>query len=139
MIKLFVSGSRKINSAAFVFSVLDDVAKRAGEDIFLIVGDALGVDSMALAWAKKRGFGFKVYKAKWETVGEGMAGFDRNTDMVEDCEAAVFLWDGKSNGTKDAMNKVRVAKIQHEVHIAPEWAITKPKPEIGNTFQVVKV
>ena len=41
----------------------------------------------------------KEFPADWDKFGKS-AGYVRNREMAEYCDAAIIIWDGKSKGTK---------------------------------------
>jgi hypothetical protein len=77
----------------------------------LIEGGAPGADSLANAWAKKRGVPFRTFPAKWLLYGRKRAGPIRNQQMLDegvpDCVVAFPGW----IGTADMMRRARAAGI----------------------------
>lgn len=107
--KLLVTGSRAWTDGELLYAILDEVT-REWDEVFLVVGDARGADTTALAWAKDRGHHGKVFKARWESEGKG-AGPLRNQRMIDanhDIQAAVaFFQTGEKNaGTKDCVRRL---------------------------------
>ena len=86
--------------------VYDDYAfvckaiKNSGYDITQVVsGKAIGVDSLGERWAAANGIDVEPFPADWSRHGKA-AGPIRNREMAKHCDAAVIIWDGKSNGTR---------------------------------------
>ena len=71
-------------------------------DLFLITGDAKGVDQAVRTYALGN-TGLRVYAANWDLYGRG-AGFIRNELIVKEADQVVALWDGASRGTKSAID-----------------------------------
>lgn len=95
--KVLVSGSRSISDETLINRLLSEI----GEFDEMIVGDAEGVDRIALGWAKKDGKPFRQYKADWKTYGRS-AGFRRNVEMLSLLsleDIVLVIWDGESPGS----------------------------------------
>jgi hypothetical protein len=100
---LLVVGSRSITNADFVFSELDKIVENR-KDVFILSGGAAGVDTLAIEYAKKHNFPYKIMKAEWNKYGKA-AGFIRNRKMHEliskvENRCCVAFWDGISKGTE---------------------------------------
>ena len=87
-IRIAVTGGRNFSDKDLVWRVLDrnkTNVEAAGATMFLVVGDARGVDYFARKWAEDRGVEHKVFVAKWKDA-EGnynpAAGPIRNRDML---------------------------------------------------------
>ena len=104
---LLVFGSRTFDDHDLLCRVLDDLYPvRVG--IIVIEGEAPGADRMSKRWANARGIDVLPMPADWSRQG-GVAGFLRNSLMVDHCNEAVGFWDGKSRGTKDTIDKLKAA------------------------------
>lgn len=87
----------------------------------IISGGAPGADTLGAKFSrlvlKKEP---KIFEAKWDDLtlkpllikrnkkGElfnALAGFNRNTLIIKNCDAVIAFWDGKSPGTKDSLDK----------------------------------
>lgn len=101
--KLAVIGSRNFTLEARGFKALDQLYDKI---TMIISGGARGADSLGQKWAQSRGFPCLIHYPRW-TTREGLqdktAGFRRNKDIINDCDAVLAFWDGKSNGTKDSI------------------------------------
>lgn len=79
------------------------------KDIEVVSGGAAGVDTLAEKWAIENQYPIRVFPADWETHGK-KAGFLRNQDIVNGCDAVVAFWDRCSKGTKHTINLACDAK-----------------------------
>ena len=114
-----ISGSRKGVDEGFVRSHLlmhlgthppDSRAER------VVVGDAKGVDQYAITFLEKFGFAHDVFIADWDAYGKA-AGPIRNAQMVEQANVLLAFWDGKSRGTRDAIDQAIQHRIETHVYI----------------------
>ncbi len=108
--KVIVAGSRSVKDLPVVERV---IAASGFEITELVSGNAAGVDLLGEVWAIVRGKAIKRFPANWSL---GMtAGFQRNQLMAEYAEALVAVWDGKSNGTRDMID--RATKMGLKVYV----------------------
>lgn len=70
----------------------------------VVSGGAKGADSLAEKFALENYLKMTVFKPDWKQFGK-RAGFIRNTLIIENCDIVFAFWDGKSNGTKDSIDK----------------------------------
>jgi hypothetical protein len=102
MNKVAVIGSRTFDDYGYMKETLDTLMP-----IDLIVsGGAKGADSMAEQYAAENGIPTLVFKPDWKKHGK-IAGFLRNTTIVEESNTVVAFWDGKSNGTKNSLDTAK--------------------------------
>lgn len=79
------------------------------------VGDAKGVDKLALRWCKENGITYYIFRAEWEEYGK-WAGPERNRDMIRlGGEAVIALWDGESKGTRNMIWEAEKAGLPRHV------------------------
>jgi hypothetical protein len=105
---VIVSGSRTITDYAAVKSVLDSHRHRIHT---VFVGDARGVDALAVRWCKENGITYQIFRAEWNLYGRG-AGPERNKDMIlAGGEALIAIYEGESKGTKNMMAQAERAGI----------------------------
>jgi hypothetical protein len=95
--KLLIGGSRNFNDYELMkyhlqFLTFDKI----------ISGGARGADKLAEKYAKENKIKFILFEANWESYGKN-AGFKRNIKMIEEADFIIVFWDGKSNGTKHAI------------------------------------
>lgn len=74
----------------------------------LISGGADGADSLGEQYAKEKGIETLIFIPDWKKHGK-VAGFLRNTDIVENADLIVAFWDQTSKGTKDSIDKANKA------------------------------
>lgn len=72
----------------------------------IVSGGARGVDSIAENAARERGMECLIFKPDWDRDGKSAA-FVRNATIAEECDEMVAFWDGKSRGTKSAIQYAR--------------------------------
>ena len=90
--KLLIAGSRSIKEY--------DIEKLIPEEVTLIItGGAMGIDAIAERYADKRGISKLVLRPRYDLYGKG-GPLKRNEKMVELCDMALVIWDGKSRGAR---------------------------------------
>jgi hypothetical protein len=122
--KLLVAGPRETISLNVVVEGLDNLLHMGligdKDNLVIVQGTALGVDTYAMLWAVLRGVRYKNYPAKWQdltavpcVVGKNtrgtfnrLAGHNRNTTMRNVCDKGFIFWNGVSKGTKDMKDKL---------------------------------
>jgi len=97
--KVAVIGSRSFNDYEEVKRILSNI-----QITEIISGGAAGADTLGEQYAKENNIPTKIFKPDWEKHGK-VAGFLRNTDIVNESELVVAFWDGESKGTKDSISK----------------------------------
>lgn len=103
---IIIAGSRTIlnkyiiNKAIFngINKIKPNILKEFNKNI-IFSGHANGVDKEGESWAKSFGLPIKIFPAEWEKYGK-KAGYIRNKQMIDDADALIAIWDGKSKGTK---------------------------------------
>jgi len=96
-----VVGSRDFEDYELMKKVLDEISP----DV-IVSGGARGADRLGARYAKERGLKLLEFIPNWDLWGK-RAGFMRNTQIVEASDMIVAFWDGKSNGTRDSINKAK--------------------------------
>jgi len=142
-LEVAVSGSRAIHDRQYVWAILDYELTEwaiAGYEVSLRLGDASGVDSHAVAWARERQIAHTVYFASgagyeravserqvlvennvevgwelklasdWAKDGE-RAGTIRNSAMLHMADILIAIHDGSSTGTRDAMAQAKMRSV----------------------------
>lgn len=101
LIKLIIAGGREFRDyeymkqeCDFMLSVLLETCK-----VEIVSGGARGADTLALEYARERGYPVTLMKADWDTHGKS-AGYIRNQEMANYATHCLAFWDGKSRGTK---------------------------------------
>ena len=113
--KLLVSGTRKQNARIDVELWLDRWVFLYEKPELVVVGcDPRGVDRQAREWAKKKGYKYKVFYAKWGRY-RGAAGPIRNQEMVDFCSRNDFFLGFPipgSRGTYDCYERALMAQMK---------------------------
>lgn len=117
--RILIAGSRSITDK---IETIDKALASSGIDIasisLIIHGNAKGADTIGKLWAEANGIphtGDK-YKINWKKNGyyNRGAGAELNSILVEACDYAVILWDGKSPGTRNLIEHLnRCGKKYH--------------------------
>lgn len=100
--KVAVVGSRTFTDAQLLEKVLDNFK----EPFILISGGAKGVDTLAEAYADKKCYDKLIIKPDYKSFGK-LAPVIRNTEIIDRADHVILLWDGKSKGTLDVLNKCK--------------------------------
>lgn len=116
--KVVIAGTRYKdfeNKIAFDdYGLIVQAIERSGFDVSEVVcGMAIGVDKLGEMWAINRSIPVKEMPADWNRFGKG-AGPIRNRDMAIYADAAVIIWDGISEGTRNMIDcMIRAKKPYH--------------------------
>lgn len=126
--RIAVVGSRSFTNQEYGFGVLDGL--RAlwetddGHYTTIVSGAAAGADTVAKLYASNRALNYVGYPADWNDLShpdaviltgrsgkqyDAKAGFRRNQTIVDNCDVVVAFWDGTSRGTKDTLQRAKVA------------------------------
>lgn len=114
--KVLVAGTRTFSDYDLLAKRLD-VATFWFSDVVLVSGGAKGADRLAERWAYSKKYTVVQFIPDWTRHGKA-AGPIRNQEMVDyvkDGGVAIFLWDGKSPGTKDCVERCQKAGVRHKV------------------------
>lgn len=71
----------------------------------IVSGGADGVDTLAEQFAQNNGIDIETIEPDWDDWSDGHPAKARNTEIIETSDAVVALWDGKSPGTRDSIDK----------------------------------
>ena len=96
---LAITGGRAYAYPEIVWATLDEYDKT---NLFLVLGDANGVDTQAKSWAERYKVPHKVHRADWETFGKA-AGPLRNGEMIKEADALLAFPGGR--GTENCTNQ----------------------------------
>ena len=102
IIKILLTGSRKISDYKKIFVELDKFVKK---DDTIIHGGAIGVDSIAGMFCFERKIKEVVIKPIYPSKREYY--LHRNAEMVAMCDRVIAFWDGSSRGTQFTINYAR--------------------------------
>ena len=121
--KVIVAGSRHITDYQLVSQVITNTINKYDIQITEIVsGCAAGVDTLGEQWALENGIKVEPFEAEWDDITvpnaliitnkwdkeyNARAGFQRNEKMAEYGDVLIAIWDGKSNGTKDMIERAK--------------------------------
>lgn len=95
-LKVLVCGSRSITDRSAVAYAMHNAPLSYAE---ILHGGARGVDLSADWIAKNSNIPVRIFLPDWQEHGKA-AGIIRNREMVEEADAVIAVWDGKSRGTK---------------------------------------
>jgi hypothetical protein len=112
-----VIGSRNFTDYAVVREHLSNIAMTV-----MVSGGARGADAMGEKYADEMGILKEVYLPDYDKYGRA-APFVRNGDIIKNSEVVLAFWDGKSNGTRDSLNKCVKLKIPHKI-IYPDRSLS---------------
>jgi len=116
--KVIVAGNRyKDPEQKLIFDDYELVLKAVNSCGFfiteLVSGTAIGVDQLGEQWATTRSIPVTRMPADWNQYGK-RAGPARNKAMAQYADAAVIVWDGKSDGTRNMIDEmIRHKKPYH--------------------------
>lgn len=119
---VMISGSRTITDIYYGKESLDRIMEK---QLDVIVGDAPGVDDLVQQYLASKDYQkVKIYYAMlqgrgkarnaiagWELVGVPGSYVDRDKMMCSICRWGLALWDGKSWGTKQNIERVKNTKV----------------------------
>lgn len=117
--KILITGSRHWDDV----DVIIDVLKQFQQNTIIIHGACDGADTISSIVAKELGFIVRQYPADWKKFGKS-AGPIRNQSMIniehlreEHIDLCIAFHDdiSTSRGTKDMINRVKLAKIPFRV------------------------
>lgn len=115
--KLAIIGSRDFNNYKLLYDVLEYYKSRI---TLVISGAAPGADTLGAKWSKEvlnieplefpaewSNLGVTPCKIKFRSDGSkynALAGFNRNENIIKNCDCCIAFWDGKSPGTKNSIS-----------------------------------
>ena len=108
--KVIIAGSRGIEDYELVKSAVEESG--FSEQITAVLsGRARGVDRLGEQWALEQGLEVLPFPAQWKRYGR-RAGVLRNKFMVENADALIAIWDGKSRGTKNTIEEAKAKGLR---------------------------
>lgn len=111
--KTIIAGSRTISDPLELEKAIKDSSFIITE---VLSGGAQGVDSLGASWANANKVKCTFYYADWKQHGK-IAGPIRNSFMASEAEALILVWDGKSRGSNDMLNKANAKGLKVHVHL----------------------
>ena len=109
--KVIVAGSRSIKNYDLVEKAIKDSGFYITE---ILSGCAGGVDEIGEQYAARHGIPVIHFEPNWGTYGKG-AGMIRNEEMAKVADALIAVWNGKSVGTKNMIERAKKKGIQVKV------------------------
>lgn len=142
--KTIIAGSRDIHD----FDLVEMAVAQSGFTITEVVsGKAQGVDALGEQWAKKHNIPVKPFPARWEDLhvpncvlrrgprGQPiniLAGLNRNTEMADYASALIAIWDGRSTGTADMIQKAKAKGLKVFVFTpSPDYVVRRNQTTVG--------
>jgi YspA, cpYpsA-related SLOG family len=111
--RTIIAGSRTINDAL----ELDKAIELSGFKITKIIcGGAQGVDRLGEKYAFSHDLPIQYFLPNWQENGKA-AGPIRNSDMANNADALILVWDGKSRGSADMLNKANAIGLKVYCHL----------------------
>lgn len=112
--RVIIAGTRTIRSLPLVRRAIEE----SGFDVTEVVsGGARGVDGIGEVWARIRKVPTKVFPADWSQGKK--AGPLRNEQMAAYADALVAVWNGKSRGTADMIERAKAHGLKVHVFRLP--------------------
>lgn len=115
--KVIIAGGRDFNNYPLLKEKVDKILSQS-EVKLIIAGGAKGADTLAIDYAKEKGYNYLIVKADWDKLGKG-AGHIRNEEMAKIGTHLIAFHDGISKGTAGMIKlaekynlKVRVVKYE---------------------------
>lgn len=99
--RLAIIGSRTFNDYEYLKRSINDLGLEITE---IVSGGAVGADTLGERYAEEFKIPIQVYRPNWKISGRS-AGFKRNLEIVENCDAVLALWDGTSKGTRNTIDQ----------------------------------
>lgn len=111
-----VSGSRSIRDDRAIWHAAHQAEKLFGPAHILHHGGADGVDDSLSRWARENSIQEVIWYPNWNKHGKP-AGMMRTAMMIawSHADYGIVVWDGKSRGTKFAIEKLREANIPYHL------------------------
>ena len=116
--KVIIAGSRSIVDYGYV----EEAIEASGFKVTKVVsGTANGVDRLGEDWAEENGVKVKPFPADWKNLEvkgavikenrygkyNAVAGHQRNERMAKYAKGLIAVWDGKSKGTMDMIERMK--------------------------------
>ena len=107
--KIAIIGSRNFTDKAFLNEKLN-VYLKDYQDIIIISGGALGVDTLAKEYAKENNYTLVEHLPDYKTYGKA-APHVRNDLILDAADMVIAFWDGQSKGTMSVIMKAKKKKL----------------------------
>lgn len=123
-----VVGSRSFADYALLCETLRPLAISR-----IVTGGAIGADRLAMRYARENDIPCDVFYPDYERYGRG-APKRRNPTIIAHAEFVVAFWDGKSEGTRHALNIAKLARLE-TLEVPFKLAPTRPLPREKSLFR----
>ena len=108
--RVLICGGRQFSDAEFLWKTMDDLhAKTLMTEV--IVGGAIGADTLGEHWAKDRSIPYQIFMADWATHGRA-AGPIRNQAMLDEGKPDLVVAFPGGRGTADMMRRATNADVE---------------------------
>lgn len=110
--RVIIAGGRDFNDYDLLEDFCDQcLASKDRSEVITLSGKARGADTLGEKYARHRGFRTRYFPADWDRYGK-MAGMKRNMEMIENADALIAFWDGKSKGTAHVIREAKLAGLK---------------------------
>lgn len=106
MKRIAVIDSRKFNDYTLLKAKLDHLLQNITEDIQIVSGGAIGADTLAIRYAKEKGYEWKEYLPEYDKYPGKIAPLKRNRVIMQNADMVVAFSNG-SSGTENALSHAR--------------------------------
>ena len=107
--KIVVFGSREYDdyftAKKYIEYCISEIKQKY--TLIFISGGCRGADKIGERYAKENGFSLRVLTADWQKHGKA-AGPIRNEQMSQEGDFFICFWNGKSRGTKNMLENIRI-------------------------------
>jgi hypothetical protein len=111
--RTIIAGSRTINDAF----ALEKAIELSGFAITKVIcGGAQGADRLGEKYAFSHDLPIQYFLPDWVNLGSA-AGPIRNSEMANNADALILVWDGKSRGSSDMLKKATAKGLKIYSHV----------------------
>lgn len=125
--KILVCGSRSITKKEIVFDILNKEIEDKNGVIIIQGGESKGVEVLSKLWATTHMIPVYSYPAQYDKFGKS-ASFVRTKEMIYECDRAIVIWNGKSNGARADIELLKASGKPFKVYM-PESAVKREEKE----------
>lgn len=104
---LAIIGSRTFNDYAALLRIWEKYFE--GNFDYVVSGGAAGVDSLGKLLAQEMRLDYVEFPPDWDKFGKA-AGFIRNQDIINNCNAVLAIWQNNSKGTASSIELAKKMK-----------------------------
>lgn len=97
--RVIIAGSRDFDDYQMLELNCNYFLKNKLPDVEVVSGGARGADRLGERYAENYLLDIRVFTAEWDQFGKS-AGYIRNKEMGEYCDAGIAFWNGVSRGSK---------------------------------------